>query len=274
MRAQTAKRRAKREQPDGAASNKPEASPPLWNFAAIGALSLMTIGLSNTALSYLSYPTQVIFKMQKPVSVMLVGVVVLRKSHTRNEYVAVALLTAGLIVFSLTNKALDESTFNAFGIACIVSALAVDGVVGNVQQGLFQKYEKVSASLMICLTKGFAGLAATALCALNGQIAVAWRTVTATDLKWMFLYAALGAIGEQFVMRTIKRFGALPAVIVTSLRKFITVGLSFVVFPKPFAWSYVVGALLVFAGVGLNVREARAAKRRAAGRPAPHAHRV
>ena len=42
-------------------------------YIVIGTLSLLTIGLSNSAVELLNYPTQVVFKTCKPVSVMVLG---------------------------------------------------------------------------------------------------------------------------------------------------------------------------------------------------------
>jgi len=53
-------------------------------------------------------------------------------------------------------------------------------------------------------------------------------------------------------MAVIKRFGALIAVITTSLRKMLTIILSFLIYPKPFSFAYAIGLILVFAGIGLE----------------------
>ena len=47
--------------------------PPLRCYATIGTLSVISMGLSNTACEYLTYPTQVMFKCSKLIPVMLVG---------------------------------------------------------------------------------------------------------------------------------------------------------------------------------------------------------
>lgn len=50
----------------------------------------------------------------------------------------------------------------------------------------------------------------------------------------------------------IKEYGSVTAVVVTSLRKFVTIVASFLLFPKPFHANYVIGAALIFLGIGFE----------------------
>ena len=69
----------------------------------------------------------------------------------------------------------------------------------------------------------------------------------------MIVFSLTGCIGEHFVMALIKRWGALIAVVVTSLRKLLTVVLSFVIFPKPLSFIF-------FCGMVRRARMLRAAR--------------
>jgi hypothetical protein len=50
----------------------------------------------------------------------------------------------------------------------------------------------------------------------------------------------------------IKEYGSVTAVVVTSLRKFVTIVASFLLFPKPFHANYLTGATLIFLGIGFE----------------------
>jgi UDP-galactose transporter B1 len=50
---------------------------------------------SNEALQYVSYPTQVLGKSIKPVPVMLLGVLIARKSYPKLKYVCVLMIVTG-----------------------------------------------------------------------------------------------------------------------------------------------------------------------------------
>jgi adenosine 3'-phospho 5'-phosphosulfate transporter B3 len=53
-------------------------------------------------------------------------------------------------------------------------------------------------------------------------------------------------------MTLIQEFGGIVAVLVGNARKAMTICLSFVFFPKPGSWYYVVGGVLVFGGLIAN----------------------
>ena len=65
----------------------------------------MTIsrGLTNIALLLLNYPTQVVFKSMKLLTVMFGSVVVLRKEYNVYEYIAAPVLVVSAILFTLGN---------------------------------------------------------------------------------------------------------------------------------------------------------------------------
>ena len=110
----------------------------MQSFALIGFLATLTIGMSNLAIAYLSYPTQTAFKSSKPIPVMIMGMFRLGKRYKIIDYVSVICLTIGLIFFTLgdSNK-VEESNFSPIGVGTISIALLVDGLIGNVQQKLF-----------------------------------------------------------------------------------------------------------------------------------------
>ena len=65
--------------------------------------------------------------------------------------------------------------------------------------------------------------------------------------------ALVGVLGENFIMVLVKQFGAVVTVTTTTVRKGLSLVLSFVLFPKVFRWGYLVGGMVMVAGIVLNV---------------------
>eukprot|EP00434_Breviolum_minutum_P032976 symbB.v1.2.029172.t2/scaffold3165.1/size62113/1 len=99
-------------------------------------LSFLTMGgmyFTNFSLHYLSYSLRVVFKSSKLVPVMLLGVVYLKKHYTPSQYLAVGLLTAGVVVFTL-GDAKGRAFFNPMGIAFIVAGSLSDAMAANYEE--------------------------------------------------------------------------------------------------------------------------------------------
>jgi adenosine 3'-phospho 5'-phosphosulfate transporter B3 len=76
------------------------------------------------------------------------------------------------------------------------------------------------------------------------------------SLLYLFLFAVMGALGIQFVYLVMKVFGSLVTVMTTSLRKALTVCLSFLVFKdKKFTSWHAAAIILLATGMGLNIYE-------------------
>jgi uncharacterized membrane protein len=50
-----------------------------------------------------------------------------------------------------------------------------------------------------------------------------------------------------------KLYGAFITITTTSCRKCVSIGLSFLLFPKPLTWRFIFAIILVFIGIGINI---------------------
>jgi len=183
---------------------------------------------------------------------MMVGVCYLNKKYKSRDYLSVLLLSVGIIIFSLGNTS-DGFDFQFKGVFLILCALMADAVIGNVQEKVLVQHD-ASTTEMIYYTKLIGLVYIFIALIVKGELASAFNFCLSRPSTYLFMmaFSVIGCIGEQFVMVIIKRFGALIAVISTSLRKMFSIMLSFLVYPKPFAFAYLVGMVLVFMGIGLE----------------------
>eukprot|EP00301_Raphidiophrys_heterophryoidea_P025093 c8336_g1_i1.p1 GENE.c8336_g1_i1~~c8336_g1_i1.p1 ORF type:complete len:446 (-),score=85.10 c8336_g1_i1:1220-2557(-) len=226
---------------------------PIRVYAVIGFWSVATIGLSNASCEFLNYPTQVVFKCCKLIPVMLLGKVILQKTYRLVDYLAAGMFCAGLIVFTLADKAVAP-VFDTVGVMLISGALVADAFIGNLQEKAFKQFN-ASASETLLYVKGLGCLYLIVVTAATQQLTVGVVHCIShpNTLPRIAAFCAAGWIGESFVMTMVKQFGAVVTVTTTSARKVLTIFLSFLIFPKPYTHAYLLGGILIFGAIGLNL---------------------
>jgi UDP-galactose transporter B1 len=92
---------------------------------------------SNQALRYVSYPVQALAKSCKMVPVIAFQTLWFKKVYALRDYVMVALVTLGIIVFQ-DGKQGGENT--AFGLLLLFASLCLDGITGPYQENVQKEH--------------------------------------------------------------------------------------------------------------------------------------
>ncbi|XP_021570971.1 adenosine 3'-phospho 5'-phosphosulfate transporter 2 [Carlito syrichta] len=223
-------------------------------YMIIAFLTVGTMGLSNTSLGYLNYPTQVIFKCCKLIPVMLGGVFIQGKRYSFVDVSAALCMSLGLIWFTLADSTIAPN-FNLTGVMLISLALCADAVIGNVQEKAMKLHNASNSEMVLySYSIGFVYILLGLTCTSGLGPAVTFCSKNPIrTYGYAFLFSLTGYFGISFVLALIKIFGALLAVTVTTGRKAMTIVLSFIFFAKPFTFQYVWSGLLVVLGIFLNV---------------------
>ncbi|XP_077480687.1 adenosine 3'-phospho 5'-phosphosulfate transporter 2 isoform X2 [Stigmatopora argus] len=212
-------------------------------YVVLAFLTVGTIGLSNTSLGYLNYPTQIIFKCCKLIPVMIGGVFLQGKRYNVVDVFAAVCMSFGLIWFMLADSRVAPN-FNV-----------TDAVIGNVQEKAMKLHNGSNSEMVLySYSIGFVYILTGLTCV--GGLGPAVAFCSEEPLKtygYAFLFSLSGYFGISFVLALIKLFDALVAVTVTTGRKAISIVLSFMFFTKPFTFQYIWGGLLVLFGIFLNV---------------------
>ena len=102
---------------------------PYMDISLSGMSQMFAMAGSNEALRYVSYPTQVLGKSCKMVPVMAGGLLLGGKSYTLFEYLQVALITGGVVVFNFGGKKKGGGAADsAYGLVLIGLSLIMDMV--------------------------------------------------------------------------------------------------------------------------------------------------
>ncbi|XP_063892840.1 adenosine 3'-phospho 5'-phosphosulfate transporter 2 isoform X1 [Helicoverpa armigera] len=226
---------------------------PLKTYALLAALTLGTMSFSNLALSYLNYPTQLIFKSCKLIPVMIGSIIIMGKRYGFLDYVAAVVMCIGLTMFTLADSSTSHN-FNFVGIIVISLALLCDAIIGNVQEKAMKKHH-ASNNEVVFYSYAFGCVYLVAITGVSGILTAGFEFSLQNPLSMymnIFLLSLSGYMGLQAVLTLVRICGATVAVTVTTFRKALSIIISFLLFSKPFVFQYVWSGMLVVLAIYLN----------------------
>jgi solute carrier family 35 (adenosine 3'-phospho 5'-phosphosulfate transporter), member B3 len=243
-------------------------------------LSLVVFGataLASQALVYVTYPTKVVFKSAKLIPTMVVSTCWNKASYRWMDYLAALLLCVGAAGYSYSSGGGPEHS-SWPGLLLLVISVLCDALVPNLQQqfmsqGLPSNGPKIPilqpskesdgvassllplspAELMVNVNAvGCLGLFLYMACS-GHLVAVVQTTVLHPRLATYLLLIGLGlSTAVLAYTRLIQASGSVVAVAVSTLRKVVTVTLSYIVFPKQLLTIHVVSGVAVLGGIVLS----------------------
>ncbi|CAN0521471.1 unnamed protein product, partial [Ectocarpus sp. 8 AP-2014] len=111
--------------------------------------------------------------------------------------------------------------------------------------------------------------------AANGNLAefLSYAVTSSSAVRHMLVYCVMSHVAISAHMMVLKEYGGVTAVLVGNTRKSMTIALSFVLFPKPFSYRFVLGGALVLGGLAANVMIKERRKATESGRK-PRSHEI
>jgi len=221
-------------------------------------LSVLTLGgmyLTNWALNYLNYATRIMFKSSKVVPTMLVGTLIQGRRYTIAEYSAAGVLVIGIILFTIGDKEAYPS-FHLHGVLLISLGVLCDAATSNFEEKRFFRIEQPCSQAEVIFYSSLIGSAyGLVLLVWTAELEPAVLHTLEHPQLWshMLVSAAMGYASIAFVLHLIEHFGATNTEIVKSLRKVLSICISFIVYPKPLNWKYALGFIACIFSLCLTV---------------------
>uniref|UniRef100_T1H6R8 Solute carrier family 35 member B1 n=1 Tax=Megaselia scalaris TaxID=36166 RepID=T1H6R8_MEGSC len=107
---------------------------------------------SNLALRWVPYPTQVVGKSAKPIPVMILGVLIGRKSYSWIRYACVLTIVAGVVLFMFKESKTNKETLNTgLGELLLFLSLAMDGLTGAIQERMRSSSSPSGQQMMLAM---------------------------------------------------------------------------------------------------------------------------
>lgn len=243
--------------PYGRDKNKERHVAPFSAYAPSSISNILSSWAQYEALKYISFPTQVISKSSKTVPVMLVGVMVHRKQYPRIEYIEAFILTAGIAMFTFSEKSdpNEDKSDSAYGFFLLAMYLTCDSFTSQWQSKVFNDYKVDQFQMMLginiwsCLLTGIRLIQ-------SGQGLDSWNFMMRhNDCLWHNIILSIAsAVGQLFIFYTIKKFGPIVFTIIMTTRQMLSMVLSCILFSHPIGLISACGAVVCFSAVGHRIR--------------------
>jgi len=229
---------------------------PLHLFAATALVSTASTWCQYEALRALSFATQTIFKSLKITATMAMSTLVLGSAFSSEEYLQALGIGAGAALFVFFGQQAGGSMAGAGRGALVTGGTLMAGYVGldalipTLQKRIFSGRHLSAANQSLYFSLS-AALICLAQLLSRGELepSVAFVRRHPQALAMVLGLSAVSALGQQFIMLTIKHFG--PVVFSTAMttRQVVSIVLSSALFRQPLSPQQWASAGLVFASL-------------------------
>ncbi|SPP88397.1 solute carrier family 35 member B1 homolog [Drosophila guanche] len=226
------------------------------SYAACSLTYLLAMVSTTMAMRWVPYPTAVVGKSAKPIPVMILGVLIGRKSYSWTRYACVLTIVLGVILFMYKEGKVANlpAETTILGEVLLFLSLSMDGLTGAVQERIRAASSPSGQQMMMSmnfwstLMLGFAML-------LTGEVKESLHFALRHPEVWthLSLLSLCGALGQFFIFLTVANFGPLACSVVTTTRKFFTVLCSVLLFGNILIARQWLGAVLVFAALFVDM---------------------
>lgn len=214
-----------------------------------------------------AYPVKIVFKSSKLIPTMLVSIFFFDKTYSASDYFSALLLCLGTGLFvydpsvTTSTAAVSSSSSSLLspGVGLLVAAVTCDAFLPNVQKRMLNSVSPeelmVNSNLLGFLLSFLFMLGSGSV---HDVVRVLVTTETYDSLRLGTALAGIGACLASAVLcytHLIKEAGPVFAVGVATLRKVVTLVLSYVVFPKPLSVMEMAALGLIAAGMGVEVHK-------------------
>jgi solute carrier family 35 (adenosine 3'-phospho 5'-phosphosulfate transporter), member B3 len=247
---------------------------PFSAYPLLTILLLSSSALSNLSLSYINFPTKVVFRSCKLIPTMLVAWCWHGQRFSTTQYGCAAAACLGLVCFAAADWETSPS-FHPVGLLLVSLSVGADAILPNAQEKVFAMYGSSRYEVTL-YTNIFTLAAMTISTYASGDLfgSLAQMVHNRPLLTYYAIYTIVAYIAISFHMAVVKRYGGVAAVLVATGRKAMTLIVSFALFPKGFTWLYPAGAALVLGGLAV----ASLAKLQQSNQPSPsskhHPHKT
>lgn len=225
-------------------------SAPLYKYFLISVSNVIATTCQYEALKWVTLPTQTLAKCAKMIPVMIWGTFMSGKRYGIVEYCVGVFVALGCTVFLLSGniaakKASDSDSY--YGLLLMLGYLGFDGFTSTFQEKLFAGYQMTIYNQMLYVNL-CSSMMSMFFLVVQGKVvgSIAFLTKYPSILGDMMLLSFSAVSGQFAITYTIKEFGALLYATIMTIRQFLTVFLSNLIYRHGMSYMQWLGAATVF----------------------------
>ena len=225
--------------------------------------NMLSMICSFSALFYISYPTQLILKSSKPISIFVFGWLAHKKEYPKYRFLSILLIVIGVMTFmyyqynmkvDLLSPEKDVRRNFQCGWLLVLISLILDGFLASTQDLMKRDYSIEAHKLMYFTNKYSCFLLGFALLLSNeSKSFYAYTKKYPSLLLYTLLSGLTSAFGQNFIYFSIAWFGPLTCSVITTTRKFFNVLLSVFIFSHHMDVKQWISVLLIFLGLSFDI---------------------
>lgn len=225
-------------------------SAPLYKYFAVSVSNVIATSCQYEALKWVTFPTQTLAKSAKMIPVLIWGGLMSGKVYGFIDYAVAVAVAVGCTLFMVFGKIAAHKTSDSdsyYGLLLMLGYLGFDGFTSTFQEKLFSGYSMSIYNQMLYVNLCSACMSCIFITA-SGKLAssLAFLTTHPQILGDMAILSFSAVSGQIAIGYTIKTFGALLYATIMTIRQFLSVFISNIVFAHGMSLMQWVGAIVVF----------------------------
>jgi UDP-galactose transporter B1 len=188
----------------------------------------------------------------KPIAVMMLGVLIGKKSYSLRKYLLVLLIVAGVALFSFKDKyESHDGEDPILGSLLIAFSLLMDGIFGALQDRMRSVSIIPSSLNLMFFNNAWCSLYLVTLLIITGEgiSFLQFCTRHPQIILSLSIVVVIGSLAQFFISKMISNFGSLPLSLVMTIRKFLNVLFSVIIYKNLLTFRQWIAIVIIFSAL-------------------------
>lgn len=231
-------------------------------YITYSVLIITSMTLTNKSLVKVDYSFKILSKSLKIIVTIIIGKLFFSKHYEYYDYLASLMITTGLIIVYIPGmgNVVEDDKYNILnnidfsGLVIILIALFMDAMSVNFQELITFYYNRSLEELTMCYsTLGIIILLPNCMIFEITKLQLITIINNTNLILCIISYSIFSFLSLYCIGKLIQEIGSLPTIIISSVRRFVSLLISIMAFNKGFSSIYVMATLLIFGGTFLRI---------------------